>query len=263
MNVVICQHNILAPLWVTSEYSLLPCAGKFFNPGRLYTTLEYLAKVRADVYCLCEVQESSLAQIDSAFRGHKVFFAANEPEYWSEWLHGKEAASNGTCVLLRRGEFSSCSAVALPLGDGCVCCLAHCTHIASGSSLLIASVHFDTGSRKHLEAESLLAFLEAQYPGVDLTVISGDYNSSDTDAFTSRGYKEHSRRDDTTPLYQGMIDHTLLLSRGDLTALGRVLSVPKSRPVSVRELVSSVCDTVSVNGSDHFATITRVNLPPK
>lgn len=263
-RLLICQHNILAPIWVAPEYSLLPCSGSFLDPHRQSVTTDYLIKLRADIYCLCEVQGTAVDSLSIAFPEHDVFFAANEPGYWSEWLSEDmrgESTTNGTCVLLRRGRFERCEATALSLGDGCVCCVVTCQHISSDMSMLVVSIHFDVGNRKWLEAASLLSALSTHYLPVGLTVIAGDYNSPDVSAFYRSGYKEYALRADSTPLYQGMIDHTLLLSRDDLEAFGRVLSIPRDRPTTMRGLVSGICETVSTNGSDHFATVTLVKLP--
>ena len=264
--VVLCQHNILAPVWVTPQYSLLPCAEEFTGEKRIDTTTKYLRSFDADIYCLCEAEERLLPTLDAAFPNYNRFFSNNEPGFWDEWLEeGEERVPNGTCVLVRDDVFSNCEGFTQPLGDGCVCCLVKCVHNVSGNVMLIASVHFDNGDRKWTEAEVLLSVLEGMQ--ADVKIVSGDYNFTDTSMFVREGYAEYARETNTTPLTQGMIDHTLLLSsnvvsgEASATGEGEVMQVRGDHVGNVvRDTVNDICATVRTNGSDHYATVTRMTL---
>ena len=264
-TIILCQHNILAPVWVTPQYSLLPCTEEFTSEKRINTTTKYLRSFDADIYCLCEVEERLLPVLDAAFPNYNRFFSDNEPGFWDEWLdEGEERVPNGTCVLVRDDVFSNCEGLTQPLGDGCVCCLVKCVHNTSGVTMLIASVHFDNGDRKWTEAEVLLSVLDGMR--ADVKIVSGDYNFTETSVFVERGYIEHTRKVDTTPLPQGMIDHTLLLSSNVVsgsasTGEGEVMQVRGDHGHGVvRDTVNDICATVRTNGSDHYATVTRVAL---
>ena len=267
----LCQLNLLAPLWVGEAYKILPCYDKFVDPKRLDTTLDYLLELDTSIYCLCEVEKRQLGKIDKAFSEYHRIYTANAKDFWSEWSE-EQWISNGTCVLLDASMYDIQSSSYIDLGvaskknlkgDGCKCTVVHAIHKATGHSILLAVVHFDTEVRKFIEAITLLSALKKlqKETTFDITLISGDYNFSDVSSFENVGYREVvTDVKDTTPLPQGMIDHTLLLTgHKDIEYRGEVLNIG-SGDKSTKSIVEGICATVSTNGSDHYATVSSIRF---
>ena len=311
----ICQHNILAPLWVGEIYKQLPCYQEYVSPDRINVTLTYLRKItNADVYCLCEVEERLLPRIREMMPEYRCYYGANQHGFWTQWLEDRQWVSNGTCVLVRSDMFNVKQAVRIDLGDGCRCTMVQCTT----PHLTIVSVHFDTTNRKYIEAEVLLKQLSNIQGSI---IVAGDYNFTNVNMFKQHGYLETVRhpsepalggskaasgfestsgrfdepgrfteaasgfestgggsetprgRFDTTPLPQGMIDHTLV--KHAVPLLGKIETIKSTSggsgitfgyfkgdntDRSVADIVSTICKTVHTNGSDHYATVSKVIL---
>src|SRR5436190_10760483 len=104
MSIIICQHNILSSLWLTKMYDLLPCVADFRKSESRHTrTATYLADIRADIYCLSEVDSESyeIFRTHPGFAAYHSCFCSNSPEFWNEWHQNREKwMPNGTCVFL-------------------------------------------------------------------------------------------------------------------------------------------------------------------
>lgn len=300
----LCQLNLLAPMWINKEYKVLPCYDLYVDPKRLNVTLAYLKDISADIYCLCEVEARQLDKIDEAFPNYHRMFTSNATRFWSEWTtpevttkgktdnkEGKWIA-NGTCTLLNASVYDVMKHTYINLGlskkkgdgDGCRCTLVQAIHKKSNYSILIATVHFDTEVKKFMEAFTLIEALEElqSRKHFDIVLISGDYNFTDISSFERVGYTELVKeKSDTTPLPQGMIDHTLLLtSHKDIDFIGQVLQLHPaerknersgsmksklrntgiSQGRNAKDILEDVCATVSGNGSDHYASVMEMRF---
>jgi len=195
----------------------------------------------------------------------------------------KKWISNGTCVLLSTRMFDYGRHEYIDFGDGCRCTLVTATHKITDLNMLIISVDFDA-EVKFMEAFKLMNELEKlrEERNYDMILISGDYNFADISSFEREGYVEMvGTPKDTTPLPQGMIDHTLLLSgHQDIKYTGNVLQIhheelprnagqrsPHSlsknaglRQRSPQDIISDLCQTVGTNGSDHYATVIDIEI---
>lgn len=255
-DILVCQHNILSSLWLVEEYKLLPCYESYFDENRIRTTMKYLEKFRADVYCLSEVEKDQLPLVSEGFAGYHGVFASNKPGYWGEWLGNREWKPNGTCILVNAERFELIDNGYIDLEDGCICCFVLAK--SDGELFLIVSVHFDTSDKKYAEASALLEKLDelARIMCPDVVIVAGDYNFTDISMFSVRGYVENLHHPlNTTPLPQGVIDHTLLMSCSRRFEL-------KSKVAQIRgknnNFVEDMCSTVMQNGSDHYATLTLI-----
>jgi endonuclease/exonuclease/phosphatase family metal-dependent hydrolase len=168
-RIKLCQLNLLAPMWVNEEYKVLPWYDLYVDPKRLNHTLAYLKDLDADIYCLCEVEARQLGKLDKAFPNYHRMFTSNAASFWSEWatpVHGKKAEwmPNGTCTLLNSDIYELKDHAYINLGkgnqlgegDGCRCTIVKARHKASGYSILVATVHFDTEVKKFMEAFTLI-----------------------------------------------------------------------------------------------------------
>lgn len=235
--------NILAPTWVTSMYKLLPCYDSYTSTERLHKSLSYLSKLSCDVYCLSEVEESNMPAIIQFFGPEwDTLYVSHDNGFWREWLEGKEWVSNGTCIISNRNIVGNIRPSSLRLGDGCNA--SHILCMIQGRIVSLASVHFDTSDKKWTEAKQLLHHL--QKTRCDVSIISGDFNFTDVSTFEDLGYMECAREGHSTPLCQGMIDHTLVL--GARRVSGYI------------DRLGDACSTVHVNGSDHYATISTIQV---
>ncbi len=246
----VCQLNMLAPMWVNKEYKILPCYQNFASPKRLKITLRYIANLNADIYCLCEVEQEQLSDIALSFPGYICVFTSHKRGFWSEWLEDRAWVENGTCILLKT-PFSEADSI--DFGDGCRCTIIKCTH---DLPLTIISVHFDTGDRKYAETEKLLKYIDT-ISGT--CIISGDFNYTNINKFIDAGYSDGNLKGiDTTPLPQGMIDHTLV--KGASSIREHILRIPNRNAYTINEVVKDICKTVIKNGSDHYATVSIIHL---
>jgi endonuclease/exonuclease/phosphatase family metal-dependent hydrolase len=252
-TILVCQMNILAPLWVTSIYNVLPCYDLYIDPDRLSRTLQYLKKFDADIYCLSEIEETQIQDIKLSFPKYEVVYTSNADGFWSEWLTSdtvsKTWVSNGTCILIRSSKFKIKNAETIKFNDydGCRATLA--TLLYNNVCFVVVSVHFDTTDEKYIEAQVLLDILEGIHQKLPeaVYVISGDFNFVDISAFESKGYMcLYDQSIQTTPIPQGMIDHTLVKGAVDIE--------------SEIHSLGNICSTVSVNGSDHYATTSTIYL---
>jgi endonuclease/exonuclease/phosphatase family metal-dependent hydrolase len=275
-TILVCQMNILAPLWVGEIYTYLPCYDLYIDPHRILRTLKYLKKFDADLYCLSEVEESQLDDIKLLFPDYDVIYTSNAYGFWSEWLTSnpplilqdlvpieferthdigsvksspKTWVSNGTCILIKSSKFKIKNTKTIKFNDydGCRATLATLSYC--DIYFVVVSVHFDTTDEKYIEAQVLLEILEDIHRKLPeaIYIISGDFNFVDVSAFEAKGYihiSDHSIQ--TTPIPQGMIDHTLV--KGAIALEGEVHSL------------GSICSTVSINGSDHYATTSKIYL---
>lgn len=160
-SLVVCQHNILSSLWLTREYGLLSCASRFRETSKRHEiTVAYLGDIRADIYCLAEVDEQSYR----AFRSSPLFandyyscFCSNSPVFWDEWrrpekalMPGQPWMPNGTSIFLNLTKFSQVSAEQLALPDGCSACLMSATY--RDKSVLIVAIHLDNTPEQRKQA---------------------------------------------------------------------------------------------------------------
>lgn len=240
----ITQLNILASIWLTDEYKLLPCYPIYNSQMRLEITLNYLKRQDSNLYFLSEVLSSQLSRIKQVFPEYTCLFSSNDPVFWKEWLGDREWKSNGTCILFK-GKIDDYGSY--NLGDGCRCT---CARI---EKVILVSVHFDTENKKYLETKSLLSLLAGSR---DCTiVISGDYNFTNLSLFLNQGYQELFRKERySTPLHEGVIDHTLVYSPLKIRCGGRIDTL---KDLSKEDLVNKglqLCKTAMINGSDHYCT---------
>jgi len=305
-SIVVCQHNILSSLWLVEQYAMLPCYEQFRNhEHRVEINAKYLKNIGADIYCLCEVDADSFPVLQQRFNesdgvtsGFVSCFASNEPRFWSEWLEGKRQwKPNGTCMMLRAVVFSEVRAEKLTMPDGWACCFVTCTHLPTGTKLLVVSVHVTnpdpvvaangSSTIAMVEEDTILERIAEREASehIDLVIISGDHNTTDVSKFINRGFVEpFHNTSETTPLPQGMIDHTLVYvvhratNRNiDVRITGKILAIPTDTatiivpdicgivaptidPNVCSRVVNSICQTIEINGSDHYATTTTLRV---
>ena len=253
----LCQMNILAPLWLSKMYASLPCYDQYADRMRLDKTLAYLRVFDSDIYCLSEVQEQDLPTIRRLFDSWFVVYSSHECGFWKEWLEGKEWISNGTCIMIRKSQLTLLDPRSIDLGNGCTASHAMVVRVGTGLRISIISLHLDTsegvrnehrveerleGTRLQEQLDRLVHYLQSI--DYDVSIISGDWNTTDVSRFTSLGYVETASGLQSTPIPQGRIDHTLVL--GAIDVEGQVHSL------------GDACSTVHVNGSDHYATTSTI-----
>jgi endonuclease/exonuclease/phosphatase family metal-dependent hydrolase len=270
----LCQHNILAPLWVDEKYQLLPCRDLYTAPDRLLKTLAYLRGLtKVDIYCLCEVEQNQLDIIWQHMPEYYCIFGSNRTGFWSEYLSKRQWAGNGTCTLIKKGNFSIVGTELIDFGDGCRCTLVtlrkrnHSLHSSNmfvedhnNPLLTIITVHFDTGAKKFVEANLLLQMLDGVNGPV---IIAGDYNFTDISMFIQHGYIEtvrHRHDPNTTPIPQGPIDHTLVKHAVPIYAFTDTMHNKQGLLEDPLSLIKPICRTVALNGSDHYATLSYIAI---
>lgn len=274
MDLVVCQHNVLSAQWLTKDHDLLPCVADFRDSeARHRRTAAYLADIRADVYCLCEVDSESYAIFQSSFADYYGCFCPNRENFWEEWRDSNSKyLPNGPAIFLRSSLFSQVQAERLQIKDGSAACFM--SAVLGDIRCLFVAIHLDNTEKQRemagivskeerqvAETREILAHI-AKLPQ-DLVIVSGDYNTSDVSAFIDKGFIEYAKPvgAETTPLLQGAIDHSLVwTSNLDVQGIGKVLHNPSSSPVTLASTVVEICRNVRENGSDHYATITSLTV---
>ena len=263
----VCQHNILAPVWINDSYRYLPCYLRYISPERLSVTLNYLSALcSADVYCLNEVEANQLSTISNHFKEYKFYFGSNKEGFWTEWLNSKEWVANGTCLLIKK-KYKIVESKIIDFEDGCRGLLAKFI-IEDKTIVNIIGVHFDNGDAKYVEARKLLNLLkyDDNFKN-EVIIISGDYNFTNLEMFYQDGYLEpiqlrHNNNnfkkiENSTPIPQGIIDHTVIKNGFPICqyidAFDTMDNINKFG--NVTKIVRNLCETVEKNGSDHYATI--------
>jgi endonuclease/exonuclease/phosphatase family metal-dependent hydrolase len=268
----VVQFNLLGSLWVSDLYQLLPCHADFVDPDRVAHTVDYLQSnlPGADIYCLSEVTLESLACLFGAFPGYSGYFVPNDKDYWSQWLaeHLTETVPNGVAILTSNSRIQVTKRQNFAYGNGGHAAivdgylqpdyLQHSRHNSPSQhqqTLRIVSLHLDVTQEGDRESISKLIEYLHTLPATDLSIVSGDLNSTDVSAFTNAGYRSTviDPNINTTPLMTGaagQIDHTLVISSDNYRVEGIVSRIPNYQSNIVRRY----CDTVKFNGSDHYAT---------
>jgi hypothetical protein len=247
-----CQFNMLAPLWVSKNYKLLPCYMKYESKNRLKVSLKYLKALNCDIYCLSEVEELQIKTINQFLGSDYYCYVPNAYGFWSEWLDGKTWISNGTCIISKNG-IKIKNSYALDFKDGC---RASCAYIEN-IKLDVISLHLDVGNNGKKEMQNIFDYLSKNKNN---QIVSGDFNLTDISLFLRNGYRQGFKNIEdlnTTPAGNGIIDHTIV--KGNMLIDSKILSIGTGSD-SIGKIINSLCDTVIENGSDHFATISEIKF---
>lgn len=275
----VVQFNLLAPEWVTKIYANLPCYGDFIDSDRYAKAINYCANnlPRASIYCLSEVTSDAISHLRKAYPDYDGFFVPNDFGYWKEWLaeNLSETTPNGVAILTDPTKIQITSRIDFSYGTGGHAAIIEGIWIHTTATIRIVSLHLnlkittqtsnsiqlDT-SADTLSVSRLLNYLNtSKLP--DITLISGDLNTSDITPFTTAGYIEAVRNPEinTSPLNLGAlgkIDHTLLGLLGSYLKKIQIVSEVYRIPNYAKDISSRFCDTVAFNGSDHYATLTQI-----
>jgi len=254
----VIQFNLLAPIWVNDLYKQLPCYEEFSSPDRVEKVIDYLKSLpKADIYCLSEVLARDIELIKKSFSGYSGVHVANDPNYWKEWLSKdyQKVLPNGVLLLGNDQTVRMKKYEVLEYGDGGKCLIVNFEDLKTGKKIRATSLHFDTTDKKYIESEKLIKKLNS-LPKVDLEIVAGDFNYNDVNIFNRLDFGESVRNKQisTIPFYadgKGKIDHTLV--KGAESIYGKLYTVTSFNDVSSR-----MCQTVAENGSDHFATFTKI-----
>ena len=247
----IIQHNILAPLWLDSNYKQLPCYKDYIDSERWRITVDYLLSFHADIYFLSEVEFNLVDNIAGVMRDYRFSYVSHDGDYWSEWLEDGEVwRPNGNVIAIRRHRFDVYEEWKLRLDDGCSIVDLNVKDNLTDLSYRLLSIHFDTGDKRKREIKQLLCELESSICCKERIILSGDFNQVDVSQFISKGFVETvdiCSENSSTPLRVGVIDHTLAFPlenvvyfRGDVIDEG------------------DFCSTVQTNGSDHYSSVSCI-----
>jgi len=106
----------------------------------------------ADFYLLAETQNDENEIMKQVLSDYTYGSVCHNDDYWSNWIdHNNNFQSNGVAIAIN----NNISLFDLSLGTGNHCIIAICRHKKLNKWFRIASVHFDPGNRKHIEALSL------------------------------------------------------------------------------------------------------------
>lgn len=205
----------------------------------------------ADIYVLQEVTPAAVRSIKKYLRGYSGYWCANDSDYWREWQSTDlPPTPNGVAIVYDPAILTETLSHSCSYGTGGRAAIVEGK--IGEKSVRIVSLHLDNYERKHQETAVLLEYVE-RLPLVDVSIIAGDFNTPDISAYEAAGYTPTLRHIPTMPLYtteEGHIDHTLYKG---CYASSIVLGAQDSKDVKER-----YCETVKYNGSDHYATLTRL-----
>lgn len=265
-TISITQFNLLAPIWISDMYKLLPCYSVYIEPDRLQKTLRYIRTSLpiTDIYCFAEVLGTEIEIIKEMFPEYMVGFSPNSENYWNNWLSpNSKTQSNGTCILVSLNRFSSINFKSIPFHTGCTSAMIRCFDNYTGRTLNIASVHFDTEETKYFEAEELLELFD-DYDINDIDIIAGDFNFTNVDMFIEDGFNETIKSAiSTVPLIadrQGKLDHTFVRGQNISSIFGYINSITLDTEPGLLAVAKRMCETVNVNHSDHYASTSYINF---
>jgi len=222
------------------------CLDDYYSRQRLDLKIGYIKKylTDADFYCLEETQRDENVIIANAFPDYIFCAVYHDDKYWEMWKSSESIfVPNGVSVGINSKRFLVLNFNDLPLLTGNHAAVVVCKHRKTEKMIRVSSIHLDDKEMKFSEMFSLIEHLDSN-PGSYIDIIAGDFNSNirSFSILQMAGFRNVILNDTMTtpnPLL-GAIDHVVV--RGPV--------VPLSGKI---HQLGDYCQTVKINGSDHYA----------
>lgn len=246
LNLKVVTFNILAPSWVTSKIYPSSCLDEYYDPHRLGLKISYIKKYlsKADLYCLQETQRDENVIIANAFPEYIFCAVYHDDMYWETWKNSESIfVPNGVSVGINSKRFTVLSFNDLSLHTGNHASVVICEHRKTQNLIRVSAIHLDDKEMKFSEIYSLVEYLDSD-PGRYIDIIAGDFNSNirSFSILQMAGFRDVILNDTMStpnPLL-GAIDHVVV--RGPVAPLSGKI-----------HQLGDYCQTVKINGSDHYA----------